>query len=64
MEQEIHDIALLKRLTKEAEELTEKTLDGNPHWHKAYKQIAAGTGLLWRLIEQAGNGGGKPVKRS
>lgn len=51
---EIHDVALLKRLTKQAEYNSQPHLTDNKHWQLAYSQIAKGTALLWRLLEQSG----------
>jgi hypothetical protein len=54
MSDEIHDIYLLKRLAKAAEHFSQGHMIDNPHYKAAYNQIAKGTALLWRLIEQSG----------
>lgn len=51
---EIHDVELLKTLTRQAEAQLPEHITAHPHWRAAYQQIARGTALLWRLIEQSG----------
>jgi hypothetical protein len=46
----LENIQLLKKLTKEAEEKANSTRD--IYYQTAYKSIASGTALLWRLIDQ------------
>ena len=60
---EIHDVELLKKLTRQAERLAQPHNTANIHWRKAYSQIASGTALLWRLIEQSSGNGGAPVPK-
>jgi hypothetical protein len=54
---EIHNVTLLKQLAKQAEQLNQPHLTSNPHWQKAYSQLAHGASLLWRLLEQSGPSG-------
>lgn len=54
MNNPINDINLLKMLAKQAEELAQPHMTQNPHWVSAYKQLARGSALLWRLLEQSG----------
>lgn len=59
---EIHDINTLKKLAKQAEMRRAKT--NNQHYLLAYSQIAAGCGLLWRLLDQGTDDGrGQLVKK-
>lgn len=60
---EINDIALLKRLAKQAEEKKNDSSLPNEEFRRAYARIAEGSALLWRLIEQSGSSGGKPALR-
>ena len=53
--EEIHDVKLLKKLARQAEAKLPDHMTANPHYKAAYQQIARGTSLLWRLLEQSGS---------
>jgi hypothetical protein len=59
---ELENVEFLKKLAREAEKLGSPHLCPNEFWASAYKQIARGAGLLWRLLEQSGNNE-KPAHR-
>jgi hypothetical protein len=59
--EEIHNIDLLKKLASQAEKLSQSHMTENPYWRNAYKLIALGTSLLWRLLDQGGQE--KPIRR-
>ncbi len=52
--EELQNIQFLKSLAKEAQKLSIAPNVHNAEWQKAYKFIAQGSALLWRLIEQSG----------
>jgi hypothetical protein len=51
---ELRNIDFLKKLAKESGELAKEDVTPNEYWRGAYKQLARGSSLLWRLLEQQG----------